>query len=116
MTKATLTRAAFNWGWVTGSEVQSILINARAWHIQAGMEQEDVSDLHLHLKAAGRRLAPTGLEGDSGTLPLTRSHLRVPLPEPGIFKPPHFTHESKGAIPSHNIIKKIYPVQLPKSS
>jgi hypothetical protein len=29
MTKATLIRTAFNWGWLTGSEVQSI-IKARA--------------------------------------------------------------------------------------
>jgi len=31
MTKATLIRTAFNWGWFTGSEVQSIIIKAGAW-------------------------------------------------------------------------------------
>jgi hypothetical protein len=31
MTKATLIRTTFNWGWLTGSEVQSIMIKARAW-------------------------------------------------------------------------------------
>jgi hypothetical protein len=38
MTKATLIRTTFNWGWLTGSEVQSIIIRAgsmaassRAW-------------------------------------------------------------------------------------
>jgi hypothetical protein len=30
MTKATLIRT-FNWGWLTGSEVQSIIIKAGAW-------------------------------------------------------------------------------------
>jgi hypothetical protein len=30
MTKATLTRP-FNWGWLTGSEVQSIIIKPGAW-------------------------------------------------------------------------------------
>jgi hypothetical protein len=30
MTKATLIRTTFNWGWLTGSEVQFI-IKARAW-------------------------------------------------------------------------------------
>jgi hypothetical protein len=28
MTKATLLRTTFNWGWLTGSEVQSIIIKA----------------------------------------------------------------------------------------
>ena len=31
MTKATLVRATFNWGWLTDSEVQSIIIKARGW-------------------------------------------------------------------------------------
>jgi hypothetical protein len=32
MTKTTLRRTAFNWGWFTGSEVQFIIIKAGAWH------------------------------------------------------------------------------------
>jgi hypothetical protein len=31
MTNATLIMATFNWGWLTGSEVQSIIIKAGAW-------------------------------------------------------------------------------------
>ena len=31
MTKATLIRATFNWGWLTGSEVQSIIIKEGTW-------------------------------------------------------------------------------------
>ena len=31
MTKATLIRTRFNWGWLTGSEVQSIIIKAGTW-------------------------------------------------------------------------------------
>ena len=31
MIKATLLRTTFNWGWPTGSEVQSIVIKAGAW-------------------------------------------------------------------------------------
>jgi hypothetical protein len=31
MTKATLIRTAFNWGWLTGSEVQTIIIKAKTW-------------------------------------------------------------------------------------
>jgi hypothetical protein len=63
MTKATLIRmtlrrTTFNWGWFTGSEVQSI-ISSRQDHgsVQAGREQEELRVLHLHLKAASRILA-----------------------------------------------------------
>jgi hypothetical protein len=31
MTKATLIRTIFNWGWFAGSEVQSIIINSGTW-------------------------------------------------------------------------------------
>jgi hypothetical protein len=31
MTKATLIRAAFNWDWLIGSEVQSITIKVGTW-------------------------------------------------------------------------------------
>ena len=31
MTNATLIRAAFNWGWLTGTEVQSIIIKLGTW-------------------------------------------------------------------------------------
>jgi hypothetical protein len=31
MTKASLIRTTFNWGWLTGSEVQSIIIKAETW-------------------------------------------------------------------------------------
>jgi hypothetical protein len=43
MTKATLIRTPFNWGWLTGSEVQSIIIKEGAWqcpgrHSAGGVE------------------------------------------------------------------------------
>jgi hypothetical protein len=31
MTKTTLIRTTFNWGWLTVLEVQSIIIKVRAW-------------------------------------------------------------------------------------
>jgi hypothetical protein len=31
MTKATLERTTFNWGWLKGSELQSIIIKAGTW-------------------------------------------------------------------------------------
>ena len=31
MTKATLIRTTFNWGWLTSSEIQSIIIKMGTW-------------------------------------------------------------------------------------
>jgi hypothetical protein len=31
MAKTTLIRTTFNWGWLTGSEIQSIIIKTGAW-------------------------------------------------------------------------------------
>ena len=59
MTKASLIKTRFNWGWLTGSEIQPIIVKARAWQhgsIQAGMVQAEMRVLHLHLKAASGRL------------------------------------------------------------
>jgi hypothetical protein len=52
MTKATLTRTTFTWGWLTGSEAQPIIIS------MAASRQEELRVLHLHLKAAGRYWLP----------------------------------------------------------
>jgi hypothetical protein len=58
MTKASLVRTTFNWGWLTGSEVQSIIINeGTCQHPQTDMVQEELRVLHLHLKLASRILA-----------------------------------------------------------
>jgi hypothetical protein len=54
MTKAILIKTVFNWGWLTGSEVQSIIIKHGS--IQAGMVQEELRVLCLHPKAASGRL------------------------------------------------------------
>jgi hypothetical protein len=50
MTKATFIKTTFNWGWLTGSEVQSIII-------KAGMVHKELRVLHFHLKAASRIFA-----------------------------------------------------------
>jgi hypothetical protein len=57
MTKATLIRSTFSWGWLTSSEVQSIIIQEEHTGIQADMVQEEQRVLDLHLKAASRILA-----------------------------------------------------------
>jgi hypothetical protein len=55
MTKATLIRTTFNWGWLTGSEVQSIIIKVGAWQCPgrhgAGRDESSTS-----LEAANRIL------------------------------------------------------------
>jgi hypothetical protein len=56
MTKGTLIRTTVNWGWLTCSAVQSIILKAGTWSIQAGMVQEELRVLHLHLKAVSRIL------------------------------------------------------------
>jgi hypothetical protein len=56
MTKASPIKTAFNWGWLTGSEVQSINMKVGAWHIQACMVQEELRVLCLHPNAASGRL------------------------------------------------------------
>jgi hypothetical protein len=55
MTKASLIKN-INWGWLTGSEVQSISSRWEHGSIQAGMAQEELRILCLHPKAASGRL------------------------------------------------------------
>jgi hypothetical protein len=57
MTKATLIRTTFNWGWLTGQRFSPLLSRQEHGSIQAGMVQEELRVLHLHLKAASRILA-----------------------------------------------------------
>jgi hypothetical protein len=54
MTKATLKRTTFNWGWLRGS------VHYHEGGTMAGMVQEELRVLHLHLKAASRILASRG--------------------------------------------------------
>jgi len=62
MTKASLLRTTFNWGWLTGSEVQSITIKAGTWQHPSrhGAGRSEV--LYLHLKAVSGRLDCRQLE------------------------------------------------------
>jgi hypothetical protein len=76
MTKTTLIRTTFNWGWLTGSEVHSIIIMA------GNMVLEELRVLHLAPNANKRSLATRQLGGSpikaqphSDTLPPIRPHL-----------------------------------------
>ena len=56
MTKATLIRTTFIWGWLTGSEVQSIVIKGGAWQHPGRHDAGRAESSKLHLKAASGRL------------------------------------------------------------
>jgi hypothetical protein len=56
MTKARLIRTTFHWGWLAGSEVQSIIITLGTWWHPGRHGAGEASLLHL-LKAAYRILA-----------------------------------------------------------
>ena len=56
MTKATLKSTTFNWGWLIGSEDQSIIIKVGTWQ-HPGRRVEALRVLHLYLKAANQILA-----------------------------------------------------------
>ena len=57
MTKASLIKTTFNWVWLTGSEVQSIIIKAGAWQHLGRHGAGMLEVLHLHLKVSRKRLA-----------------------------------------------------------
>jgi hypothetical protein len=84
-TKATL-RRTFNWGWLTGSEVQSIIIKEGPWH-HPGRPESSIScskgrQEETHFQAARMSvLKPM----PTVTHFLQQGHI-VPLSEPGIFK------------------------------
>jgi hypothetical protein len=58
MTKATLIWTTFTWGWLTGSEVQSIIIKAGTWKHpdRHGAGRVESISSCLHVKAASGRL------------------------------------------------------------
>ena len=90
MTKATL--ITFNWCWLTGSEVQSIIIKAGVWQHPGrhGAEAESSTSCSKgKQEKTGFQAARTQLKAQahSDTLPPARPHLQiVPLPGPCIFK------------------------------
>jgi hypothetical protein len=55
MTKATLIRT-FNWDWLTGSEVQAIIIKVETWQPLADMGLKELRVPPLVPEAATRRL------------------------------------------------------------
>jgi hypothetical protein len=99
MTKATLIRTTFNWGWFTGSEVQSIIIKVGAWqwlsrHGAGGSESSTSSPKGREQKTGFSCSSEEDLKAhpNSDTPTPTRPCLLiVSLPGPSIFKPPQDT-------------------------
>jgi hypothetical protein len=101
MTKATLIGTTFNWGWLTGSEVQSIVIKVGTWqhpgrHGAGGAESSTSSSKSCYqntgFQAARMRvLKPQGHTYSNKTTPTpTGPHpLIVPLPGLSIYKLSH---------------------------
>jgi len=58
VTSATLERTTFSCGWLTGSEVQSVVIKWTHGDMQAGMVQEELRVPLLVPKSNRKRLAP----------------------------------------------------------
>jgi hypothetical protein len=56
MTKASLIRTAFRWGWLSGPEVQSIILKEAAWQHPGRHEEEELRVQPLLLKATSERL------------------------------------------------------------
>jgi hypothetical protein len=95
MVKTTLTKTPFNWGWLTGSEVQSIIIKAGAWQHPgrhgAGGAKSSTSSSKGKQEKTGFQTARTSVLTaltHSDTPTPTRLQI-VPLPWPNIFKPLH---------------------------
>jgi hypothetical protein len=62
MTKAVFIRTTFNWDWLTGSEVQSIIIKAGTWQHLGRQGTEGAENSTSSSKAASKKLTSRQLE------------------------------------------------------
>ena len=102
-----MTKATLNWGWLTGSEVQSIIIKAGSWECPgrygAGGAESSTSSSKGRQEKTGFQAAKTRIlsphpqwhtSSNKATPILTRPHLQIlPLPGLSISKPPHFSRK-----------------------
>jgi hypothetical protein len=91
MSKATLVITTFNWGWFTGSEVQSIIIKAKTWqhrgrHGTGGAESSTFSSESCYQN--------TGFQ-------VARMKVLKPTPTMTHFLQHHHTYSNR-AIPSYS--------------
>ena len=94
ITKATL-RTTYNWDWLKGSVLQSIIIMMGTSHIQTGMVQEELRVLHLVSKVNRKRLFSMKLGGVSQRPPQNETLLQKKATHPNSAtcwtKQPHST-------------------------
>jgi hypothetical protein len=57
MTKATLIRTTFNWGWLKGKRFSPLSSRQEAWEHPGRHSAGGAENLHLHLKADSRILS-----------------------------------------------------------
>ena len=102
MIKATLIMTTFNWGWLTGSEVQSIIIKVGAWQhpgrpgaggAESSTSSSEVCYQNTGFQAARMRvlkLIPTLNTYSNKVTPTPTGPqlLIVPLPGPSKYKSP----------------------------
>lgn len=91
MTKATLLKTTFNWGWLTGSEVQSIIIMAGSMVVRHGPEGAEICTSCFKRSSEKFSKHPPN---PRDTLPPTWPHLIVPLLGPSIFSMPGVVWEN----------------------
>jgi hypothetical protein len=97
MTKTALIRTLFSWGWLTGSEVQSIITKAGTWqypgrHGTRGAEGSKSCSKGKQEKTGFQAARARVLKAHAHSYKPTprRSYLLiVPLLEPSILKPSH---------------------------
>ena len=89
-------RTSFNWGWLTGSEVQSNIIKVRAWQHLGRLGTGGAESSSSWSKESRIRLAPTWIERGSPYSPLlwhTSSNKGTPTPTrphlPTVPRPRH---------------------------
>jgi hypothetical protein len=83
MTKASLIRITFNWGWLTGSEVQSIIFKAEAWQ-RLG-----------RCKARGPESSTSSSKGRQEKTAFWAAKIRLLKPMPTVTHLPQQGHTSK---------------------
>jgi len=124
MTKASLIRTTLNWGWLTGSEVHSIIIKVEAWQHPgrrgARRAESSTSSSEGYKWKTDFQAARMGSYSPYPQWHTYSNKATAPnsaTPWAGIYKPSHSTpwphwlvqtHESIEAIPKHTIMQNTF--------
>ena len=105
VTEATLIRTTFNWGWLTPTEVQSIIIKVGTWqhpgwHGAGGSESSTSCSKGKQEKTGfqSARMRLLKLTAHSDTPIPTKPYLLIlPLPGSSIYKPSQYDYHATGS-------------------